>query len=143
MANKGRQGEKLFIERLSAQNYTIQDVSGNSEYWEKDIDIIATSANTGLTKSFEIKWDSRINSTGNMYLELTNVNSKGGLGWLQFCQADYLAYGDALARVFYIFPLAELKERVQRIKPRVARCGNDSTGYLMPIDSVIDICKMI
>lgn len=93
--------------------YALTDVSGNPEYWSKDIDFLAKSPRTGLTKSFEIKFDSRINQTGNLYLELTNVHSKGGRGWFNFCEADYLAYGDAAAGFFYIIPLAALKERVE------------------------------
>ncbi len=72
-------------------------MSGNPDYWYKDIDCFCTSPRTGATKSFEVKWDSRINTTGNLYLELTNVHSKGGRGWFSFCEADYLAYGDAAA----------------------------------------------
>ena len=80
---------------MSSLNYSIEDVSGNPDYWHKDIDFIATSPKSGLTKTFEVKWDSRINNTGNLYLELTNVHSKGGRGWFNFCEADYLAYGDS------------------------------------------------
>lgn len=76
-------------------NYEVNDVSNNPDYWYKDIDFIVTSPTSGLTKAFECKWDSRINQTGNLYLELTNVHSKGGRGWFDFCEADYLAYGDA------------------------------------------------
>lgn len=86
-----------------------------------------------------MKWDSRINSTGNLYLELTNVHSKEGRGWYSFCEADYLAYGDARAEVFYIIPFAALKERVKNIKTRCASCGTDSTGLLVAIDDVIDL----
>jgi hypothetical protein len=85
--------------------YIIQDVSNNPDYWTKDIDFIATSPTTGATRSFEVKWDARINQTGNLYLELSNVHSKGGKGWFTFCQADFLAYGDAAAKVFYIFDM--------------------------------------
>ena len=112
MANNYKQGEALFKERMLALGYGLEDVSGNPDYWQRDIDFIATSPHTGLTKTFEVKWDSRINSTGNLYLELTNVNSKGGRGWFEFCEADYLAYADARAMVFYIIPLAELRVRV-------------------------------
>lgn len=118
MANIGKYGEALFRDRMSSLSYKVNDVSGNPEYWEKDIDFIITSPHTNLTKTFEVKFDSRINSTGNLYLELTNVHSKGGRGWFDFCQADYLAYGDARAEVFYIIPLAELKERVKHLNTR-------------------------
>ena len=78
MANNGKQGESLFKEIMIARGYDVKDVSNNPEYWYKDIDFIITSPTTGETKSFEVKWDSRINQTGNLYLELTNVHSKGG-----------------------------------------------------------------
>lgn len=70
---------------MCALNYLVNDVSSNPSYWDKDIDFIITSPTTQLTKTFEVKWDSRINSTGNLYLELTNVHSKGGRGWFDFC----------------------------------------------------------
>ena len=143
MANNGKQGEALFYERLVALGYKVDDVSTNPEYWYKDIDFIATSPRTNAVRTFEVKWDSRINSTGNLYLELTNVHSKGGRGWYEFCQADCLAYGDALAQVFYIFPLAELKERVKQINTREARCGGDSTGLLVALKDILDLAQML
>lgn len=142
MAN-GKQGEQLFCSLMQQLNYSVNDVSNNPSYWEKDIDFIITSPTTNLTKSFEVKWDSRINSTGNLYLELTNVHSKGGRGWFEFCQADYLAYGDACAQVFYVIPLADLKARVQKLAPREARCGQDSTGLLVALKDVIDLAQML
>lgn len=127
MAN-GRIGEELFSKTMQEYNYVVVDVSKNPDYWYKDIDFIVTSPITNKVKTFEVKWDSRINSTGNLYLELTNVNSKGGKGWYEFCEADYLAYADARARVFYIILLSDLRERVKQLPFRYARCGNDSTG---------------
>lgn len=70
---------------MDARNYQTIDVSDNPEYWSKDIDFIITSSASGLTRTFEIKWDTRINSTNNLYLELTNIHSKGGIGWFEFC----------------------------------------------------------
>ena len=81
----GRLGEILFAQMMREGGYTVADVSGDSEYWHKDIDFLITSPTTGAIKAFEVKWDSRINQTGNLYLELTNVNSKGGKGWFEFC----------------------------------------------------------
>ena len=83
---------------MESRNYLVEDVSSNSDFWHKDIDFIITSPTTGAVKSFEVKWDSRINSTGNLYLELSNINSKGGKGWFTFCEADYLVYGDAVSQ---------------------------------------------
>lgn len=78
-----------------------------------------------------------------MYLELTNVHSKGGKGWYEFCEADYLAYADARARVYYIIPLADLRERVKQLPHRCASCGADSTGLLVALKDVIDLAQML
>ena len=143
MANIGKYGEALFRDKISRLDYTVVDVSNNPTYWDKDIDFIITSHRSGLTKSFEVKYDSRINSTGNLYLELTNVHSKGGRGWYEFCKADFLAYGDAQAQVFYIFPLDALRERVSKLNARQARCGGDSTGLLVALTDILDIAQML
>lgn len=141
MANNGKQGEYLFKQIMESRNYTVEDVSGNPEYWDKDIDFIITSSTTGLTKTFEVKWDTRINRTNNLYLELTNINSKqwNGEGWWPHCQADYLVYGDAVAQTFHVIPLLALRERVAQLALRTARCGYDSTGWLLSLNDIADI----
>ena len=142
MAN-GKLGEQLFKQIMLGRNYIVEDVSNNPEYWDKDIDFIVTSSTTGRTKTFECKWDGRINKTGNLYLELTNIHSKQGKGWFEFCQADYLAYGDAIAQTFYIIPLLELKKKLKTIKTRDAKCGIDSTGLLVSLTDIQDIYKVL
>ena len=137
--NNGKYGERLFAQTMRNRNYTVKDVSNNPDYWSKDIDFIITSPASGEVKTFEVKWDSRIHKTGNLYLELSNVNSKGGVGWFNFCEADYIAYGDAARRKFYIIPLLELKERVEQLPRRYAQCGGDSIGLLVSLDSIKDI----
>jgi hypothetical protein len=61
---------------MKEQGYEVEDVSGNPDYWPQDIDFIISSPTSGLTKTFEVKYDGRINKTGNLYLELTNIHSK-------------------------------------------------------------------
>lgn len=141
MANNGRQGELLFKNIMEERGYEVQDVSGNPEYWDLDIDFVITSATSGETKTFEVKWDSRINTTGNLYLETANIHSKqwNREGWWQHCQADYLAYGDAAAETFYIIPMAELRERVKKLPTRTAQCGYDSIGRLVSLADIADI----
>lgn len=128
---------------MEGRGYEVVDVSGNPDYFYKDIDFIVTSSTSGLTKTFEVKWDSRINRTGNLYLELTNIYSKEGKGWFEFCQADYLAYGDARTQTFYIIPLLELRERVNKLNCRCANCGYDSTGLLVPLGAIADITQVL
>lgn len=139
MANVGKQGERLFKEIMIGRGYKVEDVSGNPEYWEKDIDFIVTSPTSGEVKTFEVKYDQCINRTGNLYLEIANVHSKGQQGWFQFCQADYVAYGDAVAQTFYIISMADLREKVKQLPTRTAQCGFDSVGRLVSLDDIADI----
>lgn len=141
----GRQGELLFAERMENGGYKVCDVSGNPAYWSQDIDFIIQSPHTGRIKSFEVKYDSRINSTGNLFLETESINSKqwNYEGWFLHCQADYLVYGDAVEEIFYVIPMKELKERVAQLPQRVARCGNESKGLLVSLNDIKDLYKII
>lgn len=48
MSNNGKEGERLFKEIMESRGYNdISDVSGDSNYWDKDIDFIITSPTTG------------------------------------------------------------------------------------------------
>lgn len=141
--NNGRQGEQMFQQIMKDRGYAVEDVSGNQEYWDKDIDFIITSSTSGQVKTFEVKWDSRINKTGNLYLEIANIHSKGSRGWFEFCQADYLAYGDAANGTFYIISLLELREKVKRLPKRQANCGYDSIGLLVSLKDITDITEIL
>lgn len=145
MSNSGKAGEQLFQQRMQQLGHTVQNVSDNSDYWSKDIDFLVTSSTSGVTKSFEVKWDSKIYKTENLYLELTNVHSKqwNGEGWFKHCEADFLAYGDAHKRIFHIIPVAQLRERIQRIPARCAQCGADSTGLLVQLKDIADIAQQL
>lgn len=143
MSNNWKKGEKLFNEQMQARGYTTEDVSANPLYWDKDIDFLVTSPFTNAVKGFEVKWDNRINSTGNLYLEIENIHSKGGKGWYNFCQADYIAYGDAVNEVFYIIALQDLKARVNELPQRLAQCGYDSIGLLVSLNDISDIVKVL
>lgn len=143
MSNNGRAGEELFQRIMESRNYKVENVSNNSNFWDKDIDFIITSPTSGETKTFEVKWDSRIHKTGNLYLEVLSSNSKGGLGWFEFCKADYIAYGDMKSRTFYIIPLLELKEKVKHLPKYYANCGEDSVGLLVPLAAIKDIYKIL
>ena len=85
-------------------------VTQDSNYWYKDIDILATK--DGITKSYEVKWDSRLATTGNIFIETISNISTDRKGWLYYCEADFLLYGDAAANTFYIIPMLQLKEHL-------------------------------
>lgn len=131
----GKQGEALFKQVMSA-SYIVEDVSNCSAYWDKDIDFLLTNPRTGNTRSFEVKNDCRIAETGNLYLELTNVHSKGGLGWYRFTQADFLAYCDNHSHTIYIIPMDQLRAKLKDMQRRIAYCGNDSSGWVVKLSEI-------
>ena len=143
MSNNGKEGERLFQQRMEQQGYQVQDVSANEQYFRKDIDFLITSPTTGQTKSFEVKWDTKINRTGNLYLEFVNKNSEASLGWWEFCKADYLAYGNAKTNTFLVIEMQQLRERFAQLPKRVGFCGDDSAGYLVHISQIKDLIKTI
>lgn len=141
--NDGRQGEVLFQHIMKSQNHRVVDVSGDPQYWDIDIDFLVTSSSSGETKSFEVKWDYKINKTNNLYLEVANSHSVNGVGWWEFCKADYIAYGDAINKIFYVFDRKELKERVLKIRQHYTMCKDESIGLLIGLDEVKDIYKIL
>ena len=140
-----REGELLFARTMRDGGYEVTDVSGNSEYFPLDIDFLVKSPFTGVTKSFEVKTDFKIHRSNNLYLELTNVNSKqwNGEGWWLHCQADFLVYIDAASRTQYVIPLLELRERVAQLPQRVVNCGNDSIGLLVNLRDIKDLIEIL
>lgn len=145
MSSNGKYGERLFKQYMEARGYTVQDVSGNASYFDKDIDFLITSPTTGLIKAFEVKWDSKMNSSGNLFLEMENPRSKqwNGQGWYPHCQADFLVYGDAVARKFYVFPFGLLKQRANQLSLRWLRTRDLAAGYLLPLEQVEDLAIKI
>ena len=140
MANNGREGELLFSQLMAARGNKIIDVSGNSDYFDKDIDFIITSA-LGNTSTFEVKYCQKIHYTGNLFLEIVNPRSKqwNGEGWWPHCQADYLVYGDAIARKFYIIPLLALRERVAGMNLTTRSTSDGSIGLILSKSKIEDL----
>lgn len=52
--NNWKAGEELFSSIMTERGYQVQDVSGEPQFWKKDIDFIVTSPTTGAVKSFEV-----------------------------------------------------------------------------------------
>lgn len=133
---KWKRGEQLVIDYLLENGYEVEDVSSNPDYFDKDIDLIATNPKTNGTAAIEIKTDSRISQTGNLYIEYSNIRSKHGWGWLYFTKADFIYYIDEKEEVCYIMRRAELTKYVNSNTSRLKRAStNDgSSGYLLPLD---------
>lgn len=141
--NKGDQGELLFKSIMIDKGYIVNDVTNTPYYWDQDIDFICKSPTTGLVKSFEVKWDYSISYTKNLFLEFYNPRSKGERGWWEFCKADYIAYGDAINKIFYIIDRQKLEQRVRALQLSSGRTSDGSEGLLCPIGLIADLIKTL
>ena len=141
--NDGKEGERLFRQLMSQRGNIVQDVSENSNYFSKDIDFVITST-FGNTATFEVKWCSNINKTNNLFLEIENPRSKqwSGEGWWKHCEADYLVYGDAIARKFYIIPMKELRQRVDTLWLYTRSTRDGSVGLILPKNKISDLITL-
>ena len=134
-------GEQYAYNYLKDIGYTVQDVTQNPAYYGKDIDFIVTKDNQSDT--IEVKWDSRISNTGNMFIETSSDINKRKDGWFRFCEADYLFYGDSVNKLFYVISMEDIKDYLDKNYTE-ERCATDyringavrkiSRGDLIPID---------
>ena len=140
MANSGKEGEKLFQQIMEQRGHQVINVSADPDYYHRG-DFILVDRQGIQRIVVEVKWDERIHQTNNLYLEVINTDSfwSGGDGWWKYCKCDYLAYGDAINKKFYIFDMKQLKEKVATLPKVFADCGKNSRGQLVNINSLRDI----
>ena len=126
-------GEQLFKSLMEQRGHKVEDLTAQKAYQIKDIDFKITSP-AGKVATFEVKYDSRIHSTGNLFVEYFSAHNYGGLGWYEFCEADFIAYGDAHAETFYCFLLEDLRQLISSHKFNTATTDKGKVaGYLVPL----------
>lgn len=112
--NNFKAGEEYAIKCLQHSGYNVIDRRQQPEYWAMDIDF--TAIKDGRTIEIEVKWDSRIHKSGALFFELLADIQKGALGWSMYSCADYIFYGSAAQKVFYVFEAAEMRRYLERHK---------------------------
>lgn len=72
-------GELSAYNYLQGKGYKVIDATQEPEYWAQDIDLIAQKDGKEIT--IEVKWDSIIAKTGNLFVETLTDIDKGKQGW--------------------------------------------------------------
>lgn len=90
------------IKQLDVSADVVEDVSQNSDWFRKDVDILIDGV------PYEIKTDTY--DTGFCFLETISNSRTGALGWLFASQAKYLVYAFPLKGDAYIADLKKLRE---------------------------------
>lgn len=101
----GEIGEERALAHFIARGGTVEDVRYNPEYQRADIDFFVTAPN-GNRFSLEVKTDNGISRYGNLYFE---DSSSRGMGWLHYCQAQYICFYDAPSRHAYVIDFSKAK----------------------------------
>lgn len=117
-------GEQELKDWFRSQGHYVIDVSDNPQFWDKDIDLLVTHKDTiEEPTTIEVKWDTKIAKTGNLFLEHNQVKidtwgyeQEKEDGWFRFCKAGLLFYGDAVNKCYYVFKFKELKDYVFKHK---------------------------
>lgn len=110
--NIGKVGEAAAKTYLSGQGWEVKDLTACSSFYPKDIDFLISR---GRERYYiEVKWDTRIHQTGNMFIETTTNLDTNKEGWFEFCQAEFIFYGDARQQLFYVFRLEDLKDYIRK-----------------------------
>jgi len=89
------------VQQVGASLDEVEDVSGNPEYFKKDIDFILQGA------TYEVKIDTY--DTGHCFLETISNARTGALGWLFVSQAKWLIYAFPKQDVAYAADMRTLR----------------------------------
>jgi len=103
---RGSIGEERIESFLKSKNNTVVNVSNNPEYYHKG-DLIVNDL------LVEIKADSRISRTQNLFLEYErDYFNYVDAGWFVRTEADYLFYLCSCSNECYVYSMRELKDYI-------------------------------
>lgn len=105
----GKETEQKISNYLENRGHNVTNVSDNKEYQRKDIDLLLEHNNRNA--SLEIKSDSKIHYTNNLFFE-DGFDRKTGYynGWLNYCEANYICFYDEIADLGYIVDFKQAKQ---------------------------------
>lgn len=134
----GKSGEQIVKQFLINRGHNVTDVSNNAAYFKKDIDFIITDT-LGFQYFVEVKTDYKLHKSGNLFFESTYHKSWGDTsGWYDYCEADYIAFLDAVEMKLYIYDFRRGKEYVKKNAEYREFYNYDDAcyreAYLLPID---------
>lgn len=137
LLNIGASAEKEVKKHLETRGHIITDVSHDKSYQSVDIDFVMRSPQ-GQTATLEVKHDSKLKKTGNIFIEWA-FDRKTGLykGWGQKCEADYICFYDADIRTGYIFDWYKLKQYTMQNGKQISWYNSSDNcegyAYLLPL----------
>lgn len=137
---KPNKGEQLVKEHLEQEGYCVVDVSKDQHYWSQDIDFIAIKGTE--TIKIEVKYDSWIHATRNLFIELLTDVERNKCGWIDYCKADYLYYVDAIDSTCYVIALDDVRDYLRNYPYKIKNHqekNKRSQGALVNVDLMSEL----
>ena len=144
----GDEGEKLVLNWLREKEgvTNIRDVSKDPQYQKKDIDILFTE--NGSEKQIDVKCDTMVDKTGNVFMEIISNNKKYTPGNFIYSEAQYFYYVFSETKRLLVLPLKETRDYVFKHSEsfKIGRCNNygyngevlyTSLGRLVPYNKIL------
>lgn len=142
----GKRGERIFASFLKQRGYKFEDVSENKEYQDDDIDFVVETK-LGRKVSFEVKNDSLIHKTGNIFFESISNVDHNTVGCFEKTKSTYMAICSEPGKKIYLVKSQFLKDYVNENKNSlryISRVpGSNSAGYLIPVRKIADRVKIV
>lgn len=125
---RGKQGEVLVANAFRNMGYKVTDVTSNSDYWKKDIDLLIDD--NGTERQMEVKADWNMGRTGNVVLEIRK-DKDGKAGWFNYTESSHLAFVDMKNRVAHIARTKDIRDCVNGWMLQ-GEVGMDVSAYITP-----------
>lgn len=137
----GKKAESKVAYILEQNGFSVTDVSDDKDYQKQDIDFIIEK--DGQEWTFEVKSDSKIASTGNIYFEKGFDRVSGyRQGWLGYCEADWIGYYCATNDTVYIIRFDGYQDYLRECGKTISywnwtdKC--QAYGVVVPLDVMRD-----
>ena len=136
---RGKRGEKLVYDALTAKGHTLIDLTEDPVAQEKDIDFEVIQK-CGYHTTLEVKSDFASERTENLFIEMENMNprAKKRAGWYYYTQCEYICFVQETARKAYIVLFDDLKKALKTNRCRTAYSSN-MVGLLFPLEKLKEL----
>ena len=134
----GNIGEAAIASYLTSRNWQVTDTTKNESFFALDIDFIANKG--AESRTIEVKTDTAIARTGNLFLEISQDEGSSRKGWALTSEAQYLFYYDLQNKICYCFFMEDMRKATQNSAYRKARCFDNHftrVGVLLPLKEAL------
>lgn len=142
----GARGEDIFESFCSGIGIDFVRVTEDPAWQDKDVDFVVFG-DDGVEYLYEIKNDTKISRTGNVFYEDVSNVEYGTPGCFKKTEADYIVVCSEPNRTMYFLDARALRGFVERNESAFRRIsvvdGSHSSGLLVPLSALRGISKKV